>query len=235
MSSVNKKITERLRIGGMSCTHCQCRIEQGLRSTPGVLRVRVSYQTGTADITYDADRISRRDIRAVVEKLGYQVLSGKESTLPGIGRTAAILTVILSLYALLQRLGVLNLLVPSKLADTQMGYGMLFLIGLITSVHCIAMCGGINLSQCIPHGKGGVTDAGLPGKSRAAAFAPAFLYNLGRVISYTAIGFVLGLVGWLLGGESAAGVPVTAQGILKLAAGVCMTTAPTSPTPEPST
>ncbi|MFR7840438.1 MAG: sulfite exporter TauE/SafE family protein [Blautia massiliensis (ex Durand et al. 2017)] len=23
-------------------------------------------------------------------------------------------------------------------------------VGLLTSVHCIAMCGGINLSQCIP-------------------------------------------------------------------------------------
>ena len=60
------------------------------------------------------------------------------------------LAVILFLYALLQHFGILNLLAPGQLADTKMGYGMLFVIGLITSVHCIAMCGGINLSQCIP-------------------------------------------------------------------------------------
>lgn len=26
----------------------------------------------------------------------------------------------------------------------------MLIVGLLTSVHCIAMCGGINLSQCIP-------------------------------------------------------------------------------------
>lgn len=29
-----------------------------------------------------------------------------------------------------------------------MSYGLLVVIGLLTSVHCVAMCGGINLSQC---------------------------------------------------------------------------------------
>lgn len=55
---------------------------------------------------------------------------------------------------MLQHSGILNLLVPSELADTGMEYGMLFLIGILTSVHCIAMCGGINLSQCIPRSAG---------------------------------------------------------------------------------
>lgn len=34
-------------------------------------------------------------------------------------------------------------------ADSKMSYGMLFIVGLLTSVHCIVMCGGINLSQCM--------------------------------------------------------------------------------------
>lgn len=40
---------------------------------------------------------------------------------------------------LIQQFGLLNLLVPSQLADEKMGYGMLFVIGLVTSVHCVAM------------------------------------------------------------------------------------------------
>ena len=88
---------------------------------------------------------------------------------------------------------------------------MLFVVGLLTSVHCIAMCGGINLSQCIPENA-----------PQTNAFLPALLYNTGRVISYTAIGFLLGLVGMLAGGGTSAGVPVLVQGILKLAAGVMM-------------
>lgn len=87
---------------------------------------------------------------------------------------------------------------------------MLFVIGLITSVHCIAMCGGINLSQCIP--KSGQTVS----NSRFSTFRPTFLYNLGRVISYTAVGFIVGALG------SAITFSNSAQGVLKLIAGVFM-------------
>ncbi|MGM9657743.1 MAG: Fe-S-containing protein [Eubacteriales bacterium] len=54
------------------------------------------------------------------------------------------------------------------------------------------------------------------------AFLPSIFYNLGRVVSYTFIGFLLGLIGWLIGGDSEAGVPVFMQGILQLIAGVFM-------------
>jgi len=48
------------------------------------------------------------------------------------------------------------------------GFDALFLLGVVTSVHCIAMCGGINLSQSL---------AGGGQKSRAAALLPALQYN----------------------------------------------------------
>ena len=54
--------------------------------------------------------------------------------------------IILALFGGLQYTGLLNRLVPGSLAEEKMGYGMLFVTGVITSVHCIAMCGGINLS-----------------------------------------------------------------------------------------
>ena len=77
------------------------------------------------------------------------------------------------------------------------------------------MCGGINLSQCIPHGENGNEN-----DNRLATFRPAILYNLGRVISYTAIGFLLGLVGMLIEGGSGTGVPILFQGVLKIIAGL---------------
>jgi sulfite exporter TauE/SafE len=85
-------------------------------------------------------------------------------------------------------------LVPGQLADTKTGYGMLFVMGLITSIHCVAMCGGINLSQSIPRGES------EGGSARPAMFRATFLYNAGRVISYTVVGFVLGLIGMAIGG-----------------------------------
>lgn len=91
-----------------------------------------------------------------------------------------------------------------------MEYGMLFIIGLITSVHCVAMCGGINLSQSIPTGETS------PSTSRLQMLQPTFLYNLGRVISYTVIGFIVGALGFGITFSN------TAQGILKLIAGIFM-------------
>ena len=214
--------SKRLHIGGMTCINCQNKIETKLRNTAGVKSAKVSYNDGTAEITYDTDIISLRDICAVIEKLDYQVLTERKSSAPGIGRIIGMLVIIVSLYVLLQQFGILNLLVPSQLADTRMGYGMLFVIGLITSLHCVAMCGGINLSQCIPRGEDRGPGAQESKNGRFSTIAPAVLYNLGRVVSYTVIGFILGAVGLLFGGGSGAGVPVLAQGILKLLAGVFM-------------
>ncbi len=93
------------------------------------------------------------------------------------------------------------------LATEDTGFSMLFIIGLLTSVHCVAMCGGINLSQCI---------TGSGGQGRFAGFLPSLKYNLGRVISYTVIGGIVGAVG------SVVQFSGTARGIVQLLAGVFM-------------
>lgn len=209
-------VNKQLRIGGMTCVNCQNKIEQKLYNTAGITEVAVSYSEGTAWITYDAERITWEEIVSVIEKLDYKVLREGEGGSGDISRAICLLILLISLYVILWQLGILNLLVPNQLADSGMGYGMLFMIGLITSVHCIAMCGGINLTQCIPHKEGNMR------KGWASVFRPAILYNLGRVISYTVIGFLLGLVGMLLGGGTGIGLSTLLQGILKLLAGALM-------------
>lgn len=201
--------TKKLRIGGMTCVNCQNTIQKKLRNTAGIKKAEVSYNGGTAVITYDTDIISLGDITAVIKRLGYDVLNRTQPTTNS-RRTMGLLIIILSVYILIQQFGILNLLVPSQLAETNMGYGMMFVIGLITSVHCVAMCGGINLSQCIP--QNGTIKEG----SRFSSLRPAFLYNLGRVISYTIVGFIVGALG------SAITFSNTVQGGLKLVAGVFM-------------
>jgi sulfite exporter TauE/SafE/copper chaperone CopZ/plastocyanin domain-containing protein len=202
--------TKKLRIGGMTCANCQNKIQKKLRNTAGIEKAEVSYSAGTAVVTYDADIISLGDITAIIKKLDYKVLAEDERQAPGISRILGLLLIIAALYFMLEHFGILNLLAPSQLAETNMGYGMLFVIGLVTSIHCVAMCGGINLSQCIPQSE---NDGG---GGRFSALRPAFLYNLGRVISYTAVGFVVGALG------SAITFSNAAQGVLKLIAGVFM-------------
>lgn len=216
MQKLEKRIE--LIIKGMACVNCQNTIERGLKATEGILKVSVSYNHGTADIVYDEKKISWNQIREVIEGLGYEVLEDEEQQKSDMVTLICMLLIIVSLYVILQSVGILNLLVPSQLADTKMGYGMLFVIGLITSVHCVAMCGGINLSQCIPR----AGDNGKEKKGRPGTFLSAFTYNLGRVFSYTMVGFGLGLVGFLLGGNTEVVLSMLVQGILKMAAGLVM-------------
>ena len=203
--------TKGLRIGGMTCISCQNKIEKKLRNTAGIVNAEVSYNEGTASVTYDTDMISYQSIVGIIEHLDYKVLTDQEKQGMNGGKVTGILLIIVALYMLIQQTGLLNLLSPKQLADESMSYGMLFVIGLVTSVHCVAMCGGINLSQCIPK-----TSEETSGGGRFSSLRPTFLYNLGRVVSYTAVGFLVGALG------SAVTFSTTLQGVLKLAAGFFM-------------
>jgi len=203
--------TFNLRIGGMSCAGCEEVIGKKLRQADGVQKVAVSYGAGTASVTCDAGKITLDAISAIIKKAGYEPLGEDERPKTDLERAIGMLVMIAALYAVLQHFGILNMLVPSRLAEVDMSYGLLFVIGLVTSVHCIAMCGGINLSQCLPKGSASGND-----KAKSAVLRPSILYNLGRVIAYTAVGFIAGAAG------SAFTFSVAAQGALKLAAGVFM-------------
>lgn len=211
---LQKKI---LTIDGMTCINCQNRIEQALKGTSGIHAVNVSYSRGQAEVEFDSDTVTLKEIAAIIQNLDYTVVDNGRKNYRKFLRPIVICAIIIILYYLLQHFGILNLLVPSMLADSKMSYGMLFVVGLLTSVHCVTMCGGINLSQCIRP-----VDSDNENVSQCKVLMPSFLYNAGRVVSYTVIGFLLGGTGMLITGGAGAGVPVLLQGILKIIAGLLM-------------
>lgn len=102
-------------------------------------------------------------------------------------------------------------------------YPTLFVIGLFTSLHCVAMCGGLNLGQSLVYTaetrrpSGAAFSSGTAHKKKALqALRPNVLYNLGRLISYTAIGGLLGLLG------SAFALAAQARAVIGVAAGAFM-------------
>ena len=207
-SSKNQSVT--LKIGGMTCINCQTKIEKRLSKLDGVLSARVSWKKGEAKVDFDSEKTSLEKIIAEIEKLDYTVLTGREKS-EQIFTAILYLVIIALLFMFLQKTGVMNALVPSSLASSKMSYALLFVTGLLTSVHCVAMCGGINLSQSLPSRGSGSK------KLVRADFLPSLLYNLGRVASYTLIGLALGTAGFFLGGGSAGDVsiPFYVQGMLK--------------------
>lgn len=195
-----------IKIGGMTCISCKRAIENGLGNITGVKSVSVNYKTGKCEITIDTGLVGWKDIFNAIEDLGYTIGNNKKTDLINI---ISIVVIIVSLYYFLEQTGLLNLLNFEKVADSTMGFGMLFVIGLMTSVHCIAMCGGINISQCLSENK------------KFSGLYPV-MYNLGRVVSYTVIGFVLGFAGMLFGTGENLGVSSIIQGLIKSFAGIYM-------------
>ncbi|MBO7122296.1 MAG: sulfite exporter TauE/SafE family protein [Treponema sp.] len=199
-----------LKIGGMTCVNCQSKIESRLSKLNGVRHVKASWKKGTAAVDFDESAIRLERIVSEIQSLGYKVFNEKPNS-KQILTSIIYLAVIAALFLILQKSGAMNLLVPTSIASSKMTYALLFVTGLLTSVHCAAMCGGINLSQSL-------------GPARQKAFLKPLLYNLGRVASYTLIGFALGAAGFFLGGAKGEelSIPLFAQGLLKLIAGVVM-------------
>lgn len=74
--------------------------------------------------------------------------------------------------------------------DGNPSFWLLFVVGLLTSVHCMGMCGGLMLAQTLKR----FGEQVAPKRT----VLPAALYNLGRVVSYTAVGAVVGGIGQAL-------------------------------------
>ena len=197
---------KRLRIQGMTCVNCAEKIKRALLRLPGVQRADVRFGDGTARVTFDAAQIREADLVHAVEAVGYAV--GGNRTAKRFARVAASLAAVALVYLLINRVGAGALAGALPLAEAGMGYGMLFVIGLITSVHCVVMCGGINMSQCM--GAGGAQ------KTRTGALKPSLMYNLGRVAACTVVGGIVGAAGSVISLSSAA------KGAVQIAAGVFM-------------
>jgi sulfite exporter TauE/SafE/copper chaperone CopZ len=209
--------TVTIRVAGRFCRGCEDTIRKKLGAAKGVLSATASFGKGTVTVTYDPGTLTFDGLCALVNGLGYEAQGEYAEGQPprtDWRRAAGTLVIIAAVYIVLQQFGVLNMLVPPRLAAVDMSYGLIFFIGLATSLHCVAMCGGINLSQCLSAGR---SAAGNAAKGRRFSFLwPSIQYNGGRVASYTIIGAIAGAVG------SAIDFSINMQGVLKLVAGVFM-------------
>lgn len=207
MANIRREI---IQVNDMTCSSCELRIEKSLKGLDGVKKVKAVYSESRVYVTFDADVIDIYRIIETIEKAGYTASPDKAAAASGNkfsrGQTLGIIVIILSLYVIINNTVGFNL-IPE--VSRNMSYGVLFTVGLLTSLHCVAMCGGINISQCIAYRHTG--DGNSLGR-----FKPSFLYNLGRVISYTLIGGVVGALG------SVVSFSGSAKGLVAVIAGLFM-------------
>lgn len=160
---------------------CEDAIADALLHTRGVVSAQAHYWRGRVTITYDPNIVTEDTLRQVLTNAGYP--PGTHG-MGGVVVDGICLALVGVLYWGLPKL--LALVKVPALADNA-SLGLMFLVGLLTSTHCIGMCGGILLAQ--------TTDArGVTGRSKRGLIASA-AYNGGRVVSYTAVGALCGALG----------------------------------------
>ena len=198
------------KVDGMICPQCEDEIAHRLLYSRGIISCDSSYRKSQVSVVYDPDIISQDEITKILTDTGYPV---------GDGRSAlrADLIAFIAVICLYFLIPALTGLVKVPTAESGSGFGALFIIGVLTGVHCIGMCGGIMLSQQnVPVYNGrqslGYSDSRplaysgsrplaysdsrpLGYNGRRALGYNTFLYNGGRLLSYTIVGAICGAIG----------------------------------------
>ncbi len=194
-----KKI--KFQVEGLHCKSCKTLLETEVDVLKGVSKIEVDYQTGDCFVEFDQNQISFQEIQDKIESFDYQVVepnqkqetsnkqqvvstSGAKNFLMGLLIPLVVIGLIVGYY-FIQKTGALAIL--AKLNELNLSYGLLFFIGFLASFHCIGMCGGLVVTY----------SAGLAAaeEKKLRISLPHLQYNLGRLISYTLVGGILGGIG----------------------------------------
>jgi len=84
------------------------------------------------------------------------------------------------------------------------------ILGLLGGGHCLGMCGGLM----------GALTLAIPREQRSRRFGLLLAYNLGRILSYTAAGLLIGLAGWAVASSPAAMILRVIAALLLIAMGL---------------
>lgn len=178
------------RVSGMTCAHCEARVTKAAKTVSGVKTASASFSRGILTVSYDPEQTDEAKLSSALEEAintsGYRFRGAVAKPLQ-ISKVIPIAIILLALYLVLRYTVGFDFFGFIPKIDSTISLSALFITGLFTSVHCVAMCGGINLSQSVGTGASGGKRLKNP-----------LLYNLGRVISYTLIGGIVGGIGSVL-------------------------------------
>lgn len=189
---MNSNIVKKtLKLDGLACSTCEMKIENKLKKIEGIKEVEVSYVTSMLSITYDSKKNTLTDIIKSIEQLDYKVINdakNKNKVLEKENNNQLFLIAILIIIAYFIIKHTVGFSFIPQVSEN-MSYPLLFVVGLLSSLHCVAMCGGINLSLCVAF------QYEEQKNHKYLKYIPSFMYNVGRVISYTIIGGIVGAFG----------------------------------------
>jgi plastocyanin domain-containing protein/sulfite exporter TauE/SafE/copper chaperone CopZ len=174
---------ETIKVYGMTCTSCEGRVERALKRVSGVLNAVASFSAQQVTVEYDIEFCSKEQLKEAIDKAGYSTKNSNNVNFVGFFLIVAAILLIGNSTA--------GFDMNEKLNGAS--YTVLFIVGMLTSIHCVGMCGGIMLTQSVSKDNNDGEK-----KSKLHTLMPAILYNAGRVTSYTIIGGIVGALGSVL-------------------------------------
>jgi copper chaperone len=61
----------KLRVSGMTCGHCQAKVEKALKGVSGVYSAVIDLPDGEAEVDFEDDSVTTQQLVAAVVKAGY--------------------------------------------------------------------------------------------------------------------------------------------------------------------
>ncbi|NOR81609.1 MAG: heavy metal transport/detoxification protein [Methyloprofundus sp.] len=175
---------KQINIKGMMCGGCESIIEGVITEIDGVAGVKADYPNGKCQVSFEKNKVSLEDIYKAIEQKGYEI------DLDSGSKGNVFIKVSLSILALI---GIVLLMVFSRKLwhqfsvpdiSSQLSYSMIFVVGLITGLHCIGMCGSFVIGYTVKDADQG-----------HSAYLSHVLYGTGKTFSYAMFGALFGFIG----------------------------------------
>lgn len=195
-----------VKIEGIHCSHCEEKIKKKLKQNRKIKEVDIKRHI--AEISYEG-KLKNQEIINAIHEIDYETknefISTSRKSLDDTIQLKEFLIILIGIVLLVSGLKLIfgfNIFNMIPTIDSSITYGMLVITGLLTSIHCISMCGAINL-------------VAVMSKQKRSLKRP-ILYNMGRVLSYTLVGGIVGFIGSVLS------ISNVATGIVILLAAILM-------------
>lgn len=181
-------------ISGMTCRSCEITIERKFRKIKGVKKVEVDAARGHARIVCANNCVpDTKELHNAIAHHGYTVqgmsieknIAAMEK--PSLGKIVGLFVLVLIVTSIFSKLGILK---SNYAVGASIGFFAAIVLGLVAgSSSCLAVSGGLLLSAA------GKFREKYGGTTLATRMKPVLMFVGGRVLSYSLLGGIIGLVG----------------------------------------
>jgi sulfite exporter TauE/SafE/copper chaperone CopZ len=205
----------RIAVDGMTCSSCESRVEKALLRLDSVAAATASARRGRVEVAW-RDNEDAQAAAAALARAGYRVGQPRWLTRDrAVWRTFGAAALVVGLLAVVSRLAGWATL-SSGVGDLATGgLAVVLLLGLAAGVStCMALTGGLVLALSAAHAARLGREDPRTSPRALERLRPVLLVNIGRIVGFTILGAVLGLVG----GRTTIPAPLLAAMMIAVAA-----------------